>query len=85
MKSNGFFCLLIGGILSVSSCFAECESEKKDVSCEESPKPENGRHGAPGYFEDGERGQDGKHGGHGGNGGTSVYGKGGDGGNGGNA
>lgn len=87
MKINNFLYMLIGSMLAIS--FSVEAYGRRSSSCVESPRANDGKHGSPGYFEDGEDGENGKKGkngqdgGHGGNGGGSVYGNGGNGGNGG--
>ena len=89
MKITKFFYVLIGCTLAISSSVEAYG--RRASSCVEPPRAEDGKHGSPGYIEDGENGQDGKNGknsqdgGHGGNGGSSIYGNGGNGGNGGDA
>ncbi len=87
MKITKFLYMLIGCMLAISSSVEAYG--RRSLSCVESPRANDGKHGSPGYLEDGENGEDGKKGkngqdgGHGGNGGGSAYGNGGNGGNGG--
>jgi hypothetical protein len=88
MRTSSIFYILIGCILATASA----EAFGRRISCCSEPsRAQDGEHGIPGYFEDGEHGQNGEHGkngqdgGHGGDGGSSVHGNGGNGGNGGDA
>jgi len=87
MKSAKILCRVIIFTLVVSSSL-EAYGRKFSDNAEPS-RASDGKHGLPGYIEDGENGEDGKigkngqDGGHGGNGGKSVFGNGGNGGNGG--
>jgi hypothetical protein len=89
MKITKFLHILIGCMLAISSSVEAYG--RKSLSCIESPRANDGKHGSPGYLEDGEnggngkKGKNGQDGGHGGNGGGSTYGNGGNGGNGGDA
>lgn len=86
MKITKFFYILIGCTLAISSVEA-----RRASCCIDPSRAQDGKHGSPGYLEEGENGEDGKKGkngqdgGHGGNGGGSIHGNGGNGGNGGDA
>jgi hypothetical protein len=89
MKTPKILYILIGCVLATS---ASVEAYgRRSSGCVEPSRANDGKHGSPGYLDDGEDGEDGKigkngqGGGHGGNGGVSVYGNGGNGGNGGDA
>lgn len=89
MKTIKFLYMLIGSLLALSSSVEGYG--RRSSCCVESSRENDGKHGSPGYFDDGDDGENGKKGkngqdgGHGGNGGGSVYGNGGNGGNGGDA
>ena len=84
MKISKFLYMLIGCMLAISSSVEAYG--RRSSCCVEPTRPNDGRHGSPGYLEDGGDGEHGKFGkngqdgGHGGNGGGSVYGNGGNGG-----
>lgn len=89
MKITKILYVLIGCMIAISSSVEAYG--RRSLSCVEPSRENDGKHGSPGYLEDGEDGENGKigkngqGGGHGGNGGESVYGNGGNGGNGGDA
>ncbi len=83
MKITKILYALIGCMLVISSSVEAYG--RRSLSCAEPSRANDGKHGSPGYLEDGEDGENGQGGGHGGNGGGSVYGNGGNGGNGGDA
>lgn len=89
MKITKILYVLIGCMLVISSSVEAYG--RRSSSCIEIPRANDGKHGSPGYLEDGEDGENGvigkngQSGGHGGNGGGSMHGNGGNGGNGGDA
>ena len=88
MDTHRIFYMMLA--LALFTAYSVEGSEKYSVFTD-SFNTRDGKHGLPGFLEDGEDGEDGKtgtngkNGGHGGNGGSSTYGNGGHGGHGGDA